>query len=140
MNEVILIGRLTRDVELQHTRNQNVAVCRFTLAVDHERKEKDGTRKAEFIDIQCWAQTAELCAKYLGKGRKVCVRGELRVDSYTSNDGTKYRKAYIEADYVEFLDSKRDVEAGAAPMPQEPMPQELDDAGFSDIKDEELPF
>lgn len=132
MNKAILIGRLTNDVELRHTKNQNVPVCSFSLAVDHERKEKDGTRKSEFIDIQCWAQTAELCAKYLSKGRKVCVVGEIRINAYIANDGIKRRKAYIEANYVEFLDSKRSSD--------EPMPQELDDAGFSAITDEDMPF
>lgn len=132
MNKAILIGRLTNDVELRHTKNQNVPVCSFSIAVDHERKEKDGTRKSEFIDVQCWSTTAERCAKYLSKGRKVCVMGEIRIDSYTSSDGTKRRKAYVEANYVEFLDSKRSSD--------EPMPQELEDAGFGEISDDEMPF
>ena len=132
MNEAIVIGRLTSDIELRHTRQQNVPVCSFSVAVDHARKEKDGSRKTEFIDVQCWAKTAELCAQYLGKGRKVCVKGELRTSSYTAKDGSPRRSTYIEADYVEFLDSKRSSD--------EPMPQELEDAGFSAITDEDMPF
>lgn len=134
MNEAIVIGRITQDIELRHTKQQGVPVCSFSVAVDRARKENDGTRKTEFIDVQCWSKTAERCAQYLGKGSKVCVRGEIRTNSYTAKDGSPRRSTYIEANYVEFLDSKRES------VPAELMPPELAEAGFGEIREDEIPF
>ena len=105
MNSIQLIGNLTRDPELKTTGN-GVSVCSFTIAVERRFKDSDGNKQTDFIPVVCWRQLAEVCDKYLAKGRKVAVVGSLQTRSYTDKDGNK-RYAYdIVADEVEFLTPK----------------------------------
>ena len=101
MNKVILIGRLTRDIDLRYTTN-GTAVANFTLAVDR-RQPKDREKETDFIDIVVWQKQAENCARYIGKGRLVAVTGELRTRSY-EKDGARHKVVEINADNVKFLD------------------------------------
>ena len=102
MNKVILTGRLTRTPEMKHT-DSGMAVCRFTLANNKGYGEK---QKTTFINIVTFAKTAENCDRFLLKGSKVAVVGELEIRQYTSNEGqTKYITEVI-ANEVEFLSEK----------------------------------
>lgn len=98
MNNVILIGRLTNDVEFGYTPNQN-AMCKFTLAVN---RVKEG---ADFIRIIVWNKQAENCNKYLSKGRQVAVHGRIQTGSYKGKDGKTVYTTDVIADNVEFLGS-----------------------------------
>jgi len=98
LNKVILIGRLTRDVELNYTPQGN-AVARFTLAVQRKFN-KDET---DFINIVVWRGLAENCANYLKKGRMAAVEGRLQVRSYEAQDGQKRWITEVVADDVRFL-------------------------------------
>ena len=104
MNKVFLIGNLSKDPELRTT-NSGTSVCTFSIAVNR-RKDKDGNSTADFFSIVAWRQLAELCGKYLAKGRKVSVVGELQNRSYEANDGTKRHVTEIVANEIEFLTPK----------------------------------
>lgn len=110
MNNVVLIGRLTRDPELRYTSGTGNAMCRFTLAVDRglsrEKKmemEQKGQPTADFIGITAWGRTAELVANYLAKGRQVAVQGRIQTSSYEGQDGNRIYRTDVIADRVEFI-------------------------------------
>ena len=85
MNKAILIGNLTRDPETRTTAS-GVTMCQFTIAVNRRFVNQQGVREADFIPIVTWRQTAELCSRYLSKGRKVAVEGVIQVRSYDAQD------------------------------------------------------
>ena len=101
MNQVILIGRLTRDVELSYTRSTQQPVAKFTLAVDKPRREGQD-QGADFIRITVWGKQAETCERYLSKGRQAAVQGRIQTGSYTKDGVTVYTTDVV-ADRVEFL-------------------------------------
>ncbi len=139
MNKAILIGNLTKDPELRTT-SGGVSVCQFTLAVNRRFTNQQGVREADFIPIVVWRQTAELCARYLSKGRKCAVVGTIQTRSYDAQDGTKRFVTEVVADEVEFLGSAQDRPQtdSPAPVPQSAPPKP---EGFTEIADDdELPF
>lgn len=101
MNSVQLSGRLTADPELRYT-GQNVPVASFVLAVDRRSKNDE----ADFPSIVAWRQTAEFAARYLKKGRKIIVQGELRTRTYEDQSGKKRKVTEVVAENIEFADSK----------------------------------
>ena len=133
MNNVTLIGRLTRDPEVRYTSNTQMAVARFTIAVDRQFK-RDGEPTADFIPIVAFGKTAELCERFISKGRQVAVEGRIQTGSYTNKDGNKVYTTDVVANRVEFL------EWGDRPQGQG-MAARVDEApaGFSAI-DEDIPF
>lgn len=142
MNKVILIGNLTRDPEMRQTTN-GTNVCTFTLAVNRRFKDKNtGEAATDFFTVIAWRQLAELCGRYLAKGRKVCITGELQNRSYDAKDGTKRYVTEIIAEDVEFLTPRDRDASGAgrdfAQHSERPAPQAPD--GFIDIDDDALPF
>ena len=99
MNNVLLIGRLTKDPETRYPDSGN-AVTRFTIAVDRHDK------NADFIPIVCFGKTAETASKYLNKGRQVAVQGRIQTGSYKNKNGDTVYTTDVIADRVEFLGSK----------------------------------
>ena len=142
MNKAILIGNLTRDPE-SRTTPSGAVVTTFTLAINRRFANANGVREADFINIVTWRQTAELCARYLSKGRKVCVVGQIQTRSYDAQDGTKRYVTEVVAVEVEFLSSREDGgmnrSRNEVPLPPEPaaMPNV---GGFTEVDDDELPF
>lgn len=106
LNEIILMGRLTRDPELRHTQS-GTAVASFALAVDRDYKGQSGERETDFIDVVAWRNTAEFVSRYFHKGRMAVVKGSLQVRDWTDRDGNKRRSYEVLADSVYFADSKR---------------------------------
>ena len=104
MNKQIIIGNLTRDPETGTT-PQGIHYTRFTVAA-RRRYKKDGQPDAVFFRVTAWRALGETCAKYLSKGKKVAVTGELDVSAYTGNDGHPYATLELTADDVEFLSPK----------------------------------
>ena len=102
MNKCIFVGNLTRDPELQTTAN-GVSVCRFSIAVNRTYTNANGEREADFVNIVAWRGLADNCAKYLAKGRKVCVVGQLQTRSYDDKDGNRRYVTEIVAEDVEFI-------------------------------------
>lgn len=106
MNNVIITGRLTKEVETRVIPNSSTLVATFTLAVDREYTKKDGTRDTDFIPVEVLGKTAEFCSKYLGKGRLVAIQGSLRFDRWNAPDGSYRTFAKVSARTVQALDKK----------------------------------
>lgn len=104
MNKLVIIGNLSRDPELRTTAT-GLSVCTFTVAVN-KRKAQEGQPDADFFRVTAWRQLGENCAKYLSKGRKVCVVGPVSISTYTGNDGKTRANMEVTADDVEFLTPK----------------------------------
>lgn len=103
MNNVVLIGRLTRDPELKYTSGTQMAVATFTLAIDRPVK-AGGERQTDFPRVTVFGKQAENCEKFLFKGRLVGVQGRLQTGSYTNKDGATVYTTDVVADRVEFLE------------------------------------
>jgi single-strand DNA-binding protein len=101
INRVILLGRLTNDVELKYTPS-GTAVAKFGLAVGGKPK-NDGANSVSFFNIVAWGKTAENCGNFLSKGKQVAIDGRLEQRSWTAQDGSRRSTIEVIADRVEFL-------------------------------------
>lgn len=144
MNQAFLIGNLTRDPEVRST-NAGIKVCNFTIAVNRRMK-SSGEQQTDFFNIVAWRQLAELCEKYLSKGKKVAVIGSIQTRTYEAQDGSKRSAFEIVADEVEFLSpadkgARKEMEYRAqerqAITTEDSAPA---DSGFTQAEDSELPF
>ena len=107
MNNIILTGRLTKDVEMRYIPVTGTPVATFTLAVDRDFVKKDGTRDTDFIPVETIGKTAEFCKNYLSKGRLVAVQGSIRVDRYQDKNTQEFRVfTKVSARSVQALDKK----------------------------------
>lgn len=111
LNQIVLMGRLTRDPELRRT-GSGIAVASFTLAVDRDFKSQNGEKECDFIDIVAWRSTGEFVSKYFSKGSMAVVSGRLQIRNWTDKEGNKRRSAEVVADNVYFGSSKRDNTSG----------------------------
>jgi len=113
-NKVILVGNLTRDLELRYLQS-GTAVGNTGIATNRRFKASDGSQKEEvmFIDITFFGRTAEIAHQYLKKGSKVLVEGRLRLDSWTDQSGAKRSKHSVTVDSMQMLDSRGDAQSGA---------------------------
>ncbi len=104
VNKVILVGNLGNDPELRNTPG-GAAVCEFRLATNESWTDKGGQRqdRTEWHRIVVWGKRAEICSKYLGKGRQVFIEGRLRTRSWEDKDGNKRYTTEIVANDVQFL-------------------------------------
>ena len=111
LNHIVIMGRLTHDVELRRTAS-GIAVASFSVAVDRDFSGKDGGEKeTDFIDCVAWRQTGEFVSKHFSKGRMIVVSGRLQIRTWKDKDGNNRRTAEIVADNCYFADSKKDGEA-----------------------------
>lgn len=131
MNKIVLIGNLTADPVLRATPN-GTSVCNFTLAVSRRFPGADGQKVTDFFNIVAWRGLADTCNKYLAKGKKAAVTGELQARTYTAKDGTTRMSLDVGADEVEFL-SPKDEEKPRQMTPADP-------EKFDDISSDDLPF
>ena len=150
MNKVFLIGNLTRDPELRTTQS-GVDVCSFTIAVNRRRTQDSNQPEADFFRISVWRQMAEVCQKYLSKGRKVSVVGRVSASAYVGNDGTPHASLEVQAEDVEFLTPKGETGENTSEQPQ-PAAQPshtgtqpvsgapVDNNGFVKVENDDLPF
>ncbi len=117
MNQIVLMGRLTRDPELRRTQS-GTAVASFTLAVDRPFSSRDGgERQTDFIDCVAWRNTAEFVSKYFVKGQMAAVTGRLQIRDWTDKEGGKRRSAEVVVDNVYFTESKKSREAAGYNAP-----------------------
>ncbi len=133
LNQVVLIGRLTRDPELRYTPGNGVPVATFTLAVDRPFTNQQGEREADFIKIVTWRKLAENCANYLNKGSLAAVTGRLQIRSYDDSQGVRRKASEVVADDVRFLDRGRS---------SDEKPNEFDSPNVDDIdiSGDDVPF
>jgi single-strand DNA-binding protein len=136
MNNVSLIGRLTRDPEVRYTAGTQMAVAKFTVAIDDGFGEK---KRTNFIPVTVFGKTAENCEKYLAKGRLVGVQGKIQTGSYTNKDGATVYTTDVVADRVEFLEWGERNERSSAPRQSGMGGFDAAPEGFSAI-DEDIPF
>lgn len=109
LNQVVLVGRLTDDVEVTETENGK-KVSTLILAVQRSYKNSDGIYEADFIKCTLWNAVASSTSEYCKKGDIIGLKGRLQVNSYTDNDGTKKYSTEVIAEKVTFLSSKPVVE------------------------------
>ena len=102
MNNVSLLGRVVRDIELKYTGN-GTAVANFTIAVDRRFKNANGEYDADFIDIVVWRQSAEFVSKYFKKGSPIAVEGSIQTRNYENSEGRKVYVTEVVADNVGFV-------------------------------------
>lgn len=141
MNNVSIVGRLTRDPELKYT-NSNTAVVSFTVAVNRPYKDKQtGEYEADFIRCQAWRKTAELISQYGYKGMRVGVEGRIQTRSYEGQNGQVFVTEVI-ADQFHFLESKSERSNNQQPNTNRQQNNNFNDSFEDDIHidDGDLPF
>ena len=107
LNQIVIMGRLTRDPELRYTQN-NTPVASFTIACDRDFSGRNGEEKqTDFIDCVAWRSTAEFISKYFLKGSMAVINGRLQIRDWVDKEGNKRRNAEVIVDNIYFGDSKR---------------------------------
>lgn len=139
MNKITLIGNLTHDPEVRSTPN-GVTVCTFTIAVNRRFAQQGGEKATDYFRINAWRQLGENCARYLAKGRKVAVVGELQARTYEGKDGATRMSLDVSADEVEFLTPRSQDEGSGYSAPRQNNAASQDLAGFTDIQSDDIPF
>ena len=153
MNSVCLVGRLTRDPEIRYGSQSQMAVARFSIAVDRTIPDRNGERQTDYPNIVCFGKSAEFVEKYFKKGMRVGVTGSLRTGSYTNKDGAKVCTTEVAADRVEFMESRAEREGREAtgnfggnfgggysqPAPSQ-APAGQAPEGFTALTDDDIPF
>ena len=150
MNKVILMGRLTKDVEIRQTPN-NLSVARFTIAVNR-RFAKDGGQQADFINCVCFGKRGESIGQYFRKGNRIAITGRLQVSNWQDNNGQKRYSTDVIVEDFEFCENKGSnsgsvnnaaMNSAPAPTPSPAQPSNngndffpIDDSADDDI----LPF
>ena len=143
MNKVILMGRLTKDVEMRQTPN-GVSLARFSIAVTRRFKNSNGEYDADFINCVAWRQTGEFIARYFQRGSMIAIVGSIQTRSWDGNDGKKQYATEVIVDEAYFTGSKSESSTGGNTDLSD---SSLDDLNsqygedFATIGDEEdLPF
>ena len=131
MNNVVLIGRLTKDPEVRRV-DEKMTVATFSLAIDRPVK-KDGEKKTDFPRVTVFGRQAESCEKYLAKGMLVGIQGSIQTGSYTNKDGQTIYTTGVVANRVKFLEWKKQGEG--QPQSGDGIPE-----GFAPITDDDIPF
>lgn len=148
VNNVVLIGRLTKDPEIRYTATTNAMVASFTLAVERRFVKQGEERQADFIPIVVWNKSAEFASKYFKKGMQVSVVGRIQTRTWDDPNGQKRYITEVIAEELGFADSKRDGDnsfnnnvnetfGSIADAPSAEIPSTNE---FSPTTDDDLPF
>ncbi len=138
MNKAILMGRLTKDPELRYSSSSNIAVCRFTVAIDRRFQKQGEEKQADFIPVVAFGKTGEFCSKYFQKGSRIAVIGPIQTRSWDDNEGKKHYATEVVAEEAYFADSKR---SDAPPPRNTAVGEPSQNDGFYPLDDDdELPF
>lgn len=127
MNNIVLLGRLTKDADIRSTQSGKV-VASFTLAVDRPYTQ-NGKREVDFIACQIWGKSAEVLGKSVHRGQRILLEGRLQIRQYTDKNGNKRTAAEVIADRFEFIERKEQTES-----------QGMENFGQQMPFDEEIPF
>lgn len=151
INNVVLVGRLTKDPELRYTPN-GIAVARFTLAVNRAFSNHEGQREADFINCVVWRKPAENVANFLKKGSLAGVEGRIQTGSYEGQDGKRMYTTDIVAESVQFLEPRNTQHRGEQSYQQNQAQNQTayntnvdadpftSNSGPIDVSDDDLPF
>jgi len=137
INNVVLVGRLTRDPELRYTPS-NVAVATFSLAVNRNFKNQSGDYEADFISCIMWRQQVENFANWVKKGNLVGITGRIQTRSYDNQQGQRVYVTEVVAESFQILE-KKDNSANNASMENQ-IPPNFEKTNPMDISDDDLPF
>lgn len=122
LNRVILMGRITQDLELKNTTN-GIATLSFNVAVERNYAKQGEEKQADFITCVAWRQTAEFISKYFAKGRMIALEGTLRTRNYEDKNGSKHYVTEVYVDNVSFTGEKKDSNNNSGvPVPSSPTP------------------
>jgi single-strand DNA-binding protein len=132
MQKIVFTGRLVRDVDLKTTPN-GVQVASFTVAVDRKQKSKDGEKATDFYNCVVWRQLADVCHKYLSKGKKCYIEGELQPRMYQSKSGETKLSLDVQVSEIEFLSPKSEERSDADESG-------IDARGFENVSSDSIPF
>lgn len=156
MNKVILIGNITKDIELRQS-NSGKFVVEFSVAINNGKDQQGNELPADFINCTAWNKTAEVLSKYTNKGSKISVEGAMKTQTWVDQQGNNRYKTYVLVDRVELLNRPQQQQQNPAQManqyePQynEPLYQQQSirpdgrnvtgGLNYSDIKTDDLPF
>ena len=140
MNNVSLIGRLTRDPDVRYTAQSQMAVARFTIAINRGKNSQGEDLGADYPSIVCFGKTAELVEKYLGKGRLVGITGRIQTGKYDKDGKTVYTTD-VNAERVEFLDKAPSGDQAQSAAPAQSAPEQGQQyEGFTKLEDDDIPF
>jgi single-strand DNA-binding protein len=159
-NKVIMIGNLTRDIELKYIPS-GAAIAKGAIATSHKYKAQDGSQKEEvcFLDFNVFGKSAEILNQYVKKGSKVMLEGRLVLESWTAQDGSSRQRHSLRVEEFKFLDSKSDAGSTNNTMEYQPR-QQIEQPSYNkpsyagqggtrepeyqvpviDIDDDEIPF
>lgn len=131
MNKCVIIGRSVRDSEVRST-STGKQVATFTLAVDRDFKNAQGEREADFLPCVVWGKLADVCEKYVIKGKQIAIAGRIQTRNYEDKNGQRRYITEVIVSDLQLLGSRQD---GQAQEPQEPVFE-----GMDTVDDSELPF
>lgn len=144
MNKVILVGRISSEIELRYTES-NIPVATFSMAINRQHTNQNGEREADFIKVVVWRKPAENLKDYMSKGSRIGVVGSIQTRSYQDADGNNRYITEVVANEIEYLESKkqgeiaREQEEITPPEKEEKNPFEEFGEQIS-IDESELPF
>lgn len=146
INNLTLVGRLTREAELKYT-HSGTAVATFNLAVERPYQKAQGKKETDFINCVVWKGTAEALSNYTSKGSLIGLTGRIQTRSYENNEGRKVYVTEVIAENIKFLEPKRtnqshsDTKQGNYTGKDETAPEEVfEDDSNVDTSDDDLPF
>lgn len=139
MNKAILMGRLTKDVEVRYTQTSNTVVANFNLAVNRRFVKQGEERQADFISIIAWNKLGEFCSKYFKKGQQVGIIGRLQTRSWEDDQGKRHYVTEVIAEEAYFAEGKRDSNAGTDPFATN-FGETVDGNDFEITSADDLPF
>lgn len=144
MNKIILLGRLTKDVELRYTQTSNTPVASFTLAVNRKFTKDGEEKQADFLSIVAWNKLAETASKYLKKGTQILVTGRLQTRTWDDEQGVKHYVSEIiaeEFDFVETVNKNKEPDSSILDGRNNTLPDFNEDTSEEFISNaDDLPF
>lgn len=139
MNKVILMGRLTKEVDVRYTQTNNTLVASFNLAVNRRFVKEGEERQSDFFNIVAWGKLGEFCSKYFKKGQQVGIIGRLQTRSWEDDNGVKHYVTEVVAEEAYFTDSKKDENAPNDPFTNNSR-ETVDGNDFEIQSEQDLPF
>ena len=139
-NKVILMGNLTRDVELRHTPS-NQTVANIGLAVNRTYQTREGERREEttFVDCEAWGRQAEVMAQYLSKGRPVMIEGRLKLDQWQDQQGQNRSKMRVVIENFQFVGGRGEGGGGGGHT-EAPAQSSAGGGNHQSVPDDDIPF
>ena len=139
INKAILIGRLTTQPELKKTQS-GVSISSFSIAVQRNYKDVNGTYPTDFINIVTWRNTAEFVCKFFTKGQLIGIVGSIQSRNYEDKNGNKRTAIEVVADEAQFVESKRESAYNERQEFKAPPVAGGNDIEFEEVEDDDLPF